>query len=214
VKIDGRLDEWVKRCPIPLLGPNQLNKLSDDYAWSPENLHAVGYLMWDETNLYAAFVVRDDVEKTTADAWQAGNVDPTTGDSVQLAFAPDRGKGNESASALELQFARGTGGRPLVVRPKERAGGLRSGHLYRDSSEMEVAIVRHDKGKQKGTTVYEMRMPLSTLGNLRSGIGSTCGLSIVVNDNDGPGRAARMFWGYGVTDDWSPPRFGCVTFVE
>jgi len=145
VKLDGRLDEWVKTCPVPLLGSNQLERLGDDYAWSPANLSAVGYLMWDDDNLYVALAVRDDRLTVTGDAWQGG--DPTEGDCVRLAIDPARGSADAAPAAFELQVARGTGGRPLVVRPEARAGGLRAGHLYRDSSEMEVVVVRHEAAK-------------------------------------------------------------------
>jgi len=216
VRIDGRLDEWVKTCPIPLLGSNQLERLGDGYDWSPANLSAVGYLMWDDDNLFVALAVRDDRLTVTGDAWQGG--DPTQGDGIQLAIDPERGSADAASGAFELQVARGTGGRPLVFRPENHAGGLRSGHLYRDSSEMEVAVVRDEGpgvgGTPGGRTVYEMRIPFSQLGRLRGSTGRRFGLTILLTDNDGGGLAARMFWGRGVYPAWNPAHFGCATFVD
>jgi len=34
VVVDGKLDEWAKPCPIPLLSANQLVKLDPAYAWT------------------------------------------------------------------------------------------------------------------------------------------------------------------------------------
>jgi len=42
--IDGKLDDWDGKCPIPLIGRNQLHTLKSDYVWTPQNLNGVAYL--------------------------------------------------------------------------------------------------------------------------------------------------------------------------
>ena len=242
VKIDGSLNEWAAACPLPLLGPNQLEKLQEKYAWSPGNLSAVAWLMWYDKNLYVAMIVNDDVEKLTGDSWAGGQA--SDGDSIRLAVAPVRDAPESAREAFELVIARGTGGKPVVYRSEARSGGLRSGHLYRDSSEMELAITRAEvppptdpgpgsgplpsAGPQHaavapsdlsrtlpaGQTVYEMRIPFSMLGRLRGSIGGRFALTLEVTDNDGSGPAARMTWGRGLAPAWSPEHFGCITFIE
>ena len=80
-RIDGKLDDWVTRCPIPLIGKNQLTVASKAYAWSPDNLSGVAYLNWDGRSLYLAMSVRDDRHVVKADP-------VTAGDSVVVAFHP------------------------------------------------------------------------------------------------------------------------------
>ena len=163
-------------------------------------------MMWDDKNLYLAVTVIDDVEKLTGDSWAGGEIGQ--GDSLRLAVAPVRDAPESAREAFELLIARGTGGKPVVYRPEARSGGLRSGHLYRDSSEMEVAIVRTEAAAAPagspsssppspgaapaaGRTTYEMRIPFSLLGRLSGGVGGRLGLTLEVTDNDGAGPAAR-----------------------
>ena len=55
-----RLEDWDGRCPVPLIGANQLTRIGEGYDWSPENLSGVVRLRWDEENLYLAAQVTDD----------------------------------------------------------------------------------------------------------------------------------------------------------
>jgi len=45
------------------------------------------------------------------------------------------------------------------------------------------------------------------------GSGAQFGLSLLLNDNDGAGRAAAMNWGEGLLAGWSPSHFGVATLV-
>ncbi|MBM4049913.1 MAG: hypothetical protein FJ279_32860, partial [Planctomycetes bacterium] len=49
-KIDGNLDDWPNppQADIPLIGKNQITSKAEGYAWTPDNLSAVGYLAWDD----------------------------------------------------------------------------------------------------------------------------------------------------------------------
>ena len=208
VNIDARLDEWVKSCPIPLMGRNQLTVVAPKYAWTPQNLSAVGYLMWDDANLYVALKVSDQRHCAT------GTDEATVqGDSFVLAFDPsNRQPGADSkAFAYYLCSANpgGGSGKHTIFRPAERCGGLRSGQLLKDSSVYDMAIVQRD-----GTCVYELRIPFGELGRVQPAVGARFGLSIRVNDNDGRGLAAHMDWGEGISPSWCPARLGTVTLVE
>jgi hypothetical protein len=209
--IDGRLDDWVQSCPVPLIGPNQITAQADDYAWTPEDLSAIGYLMWDEANLYVAINVRDDVHHATGSGTPAGR-EILRGDSLILAIDPTK-RGRDAASTSLAYYlssaAPGSGsGAHTLFRPPEHSGGRPAGHLFRDSSIYDVAVVPGE-----GTCVYELRIPLAELG-IGGTAGTKIGLSIQIHDNDTKGPAAQMNWGEGLHPHWLPDHFGVVTFVD
>jgi hypothetical protein len=205
--IDGKLEEWANRCPIPLLGKNQLTATGASYAWSAENLSAVAWLQWDAKNLYLAVSVRDDRH------FAATGEKTARGDSVTLAIHPAGRAAGEDARAFEYHISSaapdGGSGKHTLYRPKARSAGLASGQLARDSSVYALAVKR-----TAGRTAYEVRLPMAELGGLRPVFGGKFGLSLQLNDNDGGGRAAFMNWGEGLHPVWRPGNFGVVTFVE
>ncbi len=207
VTIDGDLDEWVTRCPIPLMGKNQLTVVDEDYEWSPENLGGVGYLMWDDANLYVAVKVRDNVHRAV------GGADVTRGDGLILAFDPTKGRADSAEKSFAFYISSATpgggSGFHTVYRPAEHSGGLQSGQLFKDSSIYEVAVK-----PEKGVCVYEMRIPFSELGGITPEVAGKFAFSAQLNDSDGDGPAAHMNWGDGLTPAWSPEAFGVVTMVE
>ena len=207
--IDGSLDDWRPVCPIPLIGKNQLTVVDKSYDWNPKNLNAVAYLRWDDTNLYVAVQVLDDVHH--ADGRDEGVIE---GDSVLLAFEPT----NRSPEAAKKAFAYyvssmkpgGGSGAFSLVRPRALSAGLRSGHLARDSSVgYEIAIKHGD-----GTCTYELCLPFTGLGGIQPGFGSKFAFSIQLNDNDGRGRASHLSWGGGLSPVWQPASSGVVTFLD
>jgi len=208
-RVDGKLDDWVTKCPIPLIGKNQLTVTSKSYAWSAADLNGVGYLMWDDASLYFALQVRDNVHDATSTTGGAA----VEGDSVVLAFDPTNRSPEASSKALALYLSSaapgGGSGKHTIFRPEDRSAGLRSGQLFKDSSTYEMAIERGD-----GTCVYEMRIPFNELGGIEPGLGGKFGFSIQLNDSDGQKRAAYMTWGGGISPTWQPARFGVVTFAR
>jgi hypothetical protein len=208
LKIDGKLDDWNKACPIPLLCENQLTVHDKSYKWTPDNVSGVAYLQWDDKFLYFAAEVKDDVHaaKTTGD-------DTLSGDSIALAIHPaNRAPGkDDKAFVYYLSSAApgGGSGATTLYRPAAHCGGLSSGQLARDSSVYEIAI------RTEGTTtIYELKMPWSELGGINPAFGTKIGLSLLLNDNDGNSKAATMSWGDGLISGWAPSNFGIATFVE
>jgi len=209
--VDGNLGDWPKKCPIPLIGKNQLTPRAGEYAWTPANLSGVAYLMWDDSNLYVAVEVRDDVHHPTGTGQQLGDAF-TAGDCVILAIDPTR-RGPDAASRafeyiLSAAVPGGGSGRFTLLRPAEHSGGRPSGHLFRDSSIYDMAVATG-----AGTCTYELRIPLSELG-IPGSLGTKIGLSVQLNDNDGKGPAGQMNWGGGLIPSWSANDFGVVTLVE
>lgn len=209
-KIDGRLDDWTGRCPIPLIGRNQLAFQADTYEWSPDNLSGVGYLMWDATSLYVAFRVRDDFHRPIGANNPSGEA-IIGGDSLILGLHPARGGDPSQAFVYYLSSASPGGGSGVhtLFRPAEHAGGRTPGHLFRDSSIYEMAV-----NVEKGVCIYELRIPLSELA-LSPVLGTRFGLTAALTDNDGAAEpVARMTWGGGIEPSWIPDQFGVVTLVE
>ncbi len=206
--IDGSLEDWSRRCPIPLIGRNQLQAVDAGYDWTPQNLSGVAYLGWDPENLYLVVEVLDDVHCPTGDGETV-----IEGDSLILAFDPTAGgpDGPRQASALYLSSRQPAGGSGTftLYRPRQHNGGRPPGHLARDSSVYDVAVKAGD-----GSCIYELRIPLSELGGLQGAFAGKLGLAIQLNDNDGTGPAAHMNWGGGLSPAWSPSLFGRVTLVE
>jgi len=210
-KIDGRLADWVTRCPIPLIGPNQIATKTEGYAWTPANLSAVGYVMWDDANLYVAFEVRDDLHHATGSGQQTADAF-LAGDSLLLGLDPTRRGPDAARQAFAYCLAStapgGGSGKHTLLRPQEHNGGRPAGHLFRDSSIYDMAVVEGE-----GTCTYELRVPLTETG-VTGALGTKLGFSVQLNENDGAGRAAQMTWGGGLLPRWDPYEFGIVTFVE
>ncbi|MBN2181911.1 MAG: hypothetical protein JW715_08340 [Sedimentisphaerales bacterium] len=208
--IDGNLNEWIKKCPIPLIGSSQITNKAESYTWSPDNLSAVGYLMWDTENLYVALKVRDNVHCTKGTGQSADEF--IKGDSLILGIDPThRGTDTETKSFayyISAEPPGGGSGTHTIIRPDQYSGSHRPGHLFKDSSIYDMAIQ-----KEPGICIYELKIPLTELG-VTGNIGTKIGLSIQLNDNDGHGPQAQMNWGDGLFPKWSPGNFGVVTFIE
>jgi hypothetical protein len=209
--VDGSLEEWAKKCPIPLIGRNQIAAQADDYAWTPDDLSAVGYLMWDDANLYVGVQVRDGLHHATGSG-TGGGERITEGDSLMLGFDPTRRGPDADTKAFGYYMSSavpgGGSGKHTLFRPEEHSGGRTSGHLFRDSSVHDMAVATAE-----GACVYELRVPLTELG-VAGAPGSKLGFSVQLNDNDGKGRIAQMNWGGGLFPRWFPRDFGVVTFVQ
>lgn len=206
--IGGSLDGWDLRCPIPLIGRNQLQVLDPGFQWTPSKLNGVAYLNWDDKNLYVAVDVLDDAPHPAGEGETV-----TQGDSVTLAFDPTAGSpdGARRGFALYASSQKPAGGSGTVTlwRSRQHSGGLPAGHMARDSSVCEIAI-RPEPGRCR----YEMRLPFSVLGGVTPGFGGKLGFSMQLTGGGAAGPAARMTWGGGLSPSWSPGDFGRVTFVE
>jgi len=204
--IDGKLDDWDRTCPIPLIGKNQCRQHGNDYRWTPENLSGVAYLAWQGDSLYVALEVLDQVHHPAGDDEMV-----IEGDSVILAFDPtNRSSTAASQSSAYYVSARkpGGSGTHTLWRASQHTGGRPAGHLARDSSVCEIAVKA-----EGGRCVYELRIPWSELG-ISPAFGGKFGFAVQLNDNDGHGPAAQMNWGGGLSPAWSPAGFGVVTLVE
>ncbi|NOY79651.1 MAG: hypothetical protein GXP31_01470 [Kiritimatiellaeota bacterium] len=209
--LDGRLDDWRLDSPIPLIGRNQITARSPAYRWTPENVSAAVYLMWDEANLYLAVDVRDDRHIARSSQTPDGR-GILEGDCLVLALDPT-GRGPEAgnrAFALYVSSAPpgGGSGRFTVFRPPTHSGGRRTGHLFRDSSVFGMAFRR-----KAGGCVYELRIPATELGT-RPVLGTRLGFSVQIHDRDASNLSATLTWAEGLHPAWAPGAFGIVTLTR
>jgi hypothetical protein len=206
--IDGDLDDWAKRCPIPLIGTNQLRAVDPNYQWTPANLNGVAHLAWDKENLYIAVEALDDVHAEAGDGETV-----IEGDSLILALDPSNRDPDAARGAVAYYVSSakpGIGsGVHTLFRPAAYAGGRPPGHLARDSSIYDLAVHPGD-----GACTYELRIPWAELPGVTPEFGAKLGLALQLNDNDGPGLAAQVTWGGGLLPAWSPGAFGVLTLVE
>lgn len=206
IVIDGDLSDWKFSEPIPLLCDNQISA-ENGYVWTPENLSGMAEFVWDDKALYLAVMVKDDVHdaRTTGDK-------TAEGDSLRVAFHPMNRAEGEDGKAFEWIIGAaapgGGSGRHTLYRPESRSGGLRSGHLARDSSVYEVAVKRDGD-----ITCYEVRIPWSETGLSGATIGTKAGLSMQLIDSDGTSARGVMTWGGGLRPNWSPSLFGVLTLA-
>jgi hypothetical protein len=210
IKIDGKLDDWNVNSiePLPLLCDNQIIA-EKGYKWTEDSLAGVGYLRWDDNNLYLAIQVKDD--KHVAD--KTGD-DTLKCDSIELALHPLNRLDGEDMRAFEWFISAaspgGGSGKHTIYRNPKHSGGLTAGQLAKDSSMYEIVVSRVGD-----TTTYEVKIPWAETGVPRQALGTRFGLSIGLYDCDTPnGPTGKMIWGGGIHPMWIPGSFGEITLIE
>lgn len=158
-------------------------------AWKgPDDLSATAAVSWDEKKLYVKVDVRDDKQSQTfkgVDIWQ--------GDSIQLGIDLSRKDGAASRNVSELGFALNDDG--TISKWRWRAPeGLPTGDL---GDAVSATIARDARA---GVTRYDIAIPLSALHGAGYGFDPSAplGFSLLMNENDGSGRAGFMEYNQGI----------------
>ncbi|MFZ2655921.1 MAG: sugar-binding protein [Victivallales bacterium] len=183
ITVDGGLSEWKEVRDVLLKGREHLVR-SEKYYSGENDLEARVRYGWDETCLYIAYDVIDDVfvqDKAGWDTWK--------GDCIQLGFDLDYGKeqentGNTLADAgsakriSEIDVAL-TGNGPEAYRTATFDKEKFPIRLL-SSPEISLAVKR-----EAGRTVYEAAIPWKTLGGLNPPKkGDVIGAYATINDMD------------------------------
>ncbi len=195
---DGAFGDWLRKGqPIVLDRRQQVLPADPGIGWDgPEDLSARMWVAWDNTALHLLAVVRDDVHVVTTDEPEGY----WGGDSLQIGIDPRNDAGRASGydpDDLELGMAVGKNGAavlqsvPTIRRLDLRAGGGREGH----------------------DTTYRLDMPWSLLG-VKPRPGMVLGFNVIVNDNDGQGRAYWMGITPGIGEGKRPSVFKKLRLEE
>jgi len=183
VVVDGVVD-------AALVEPNGIDLTAEGApavtGWTGEqDLSGTLWLTHDADNLYVTASMVDDAHAnpgTGSDIWQ--------GDGIQIGITA--GTPGETLRTQEIGFALGGAGEVDTYRwaPTDQST---------DPTGMQASVVRDEDAK---TTVYEAAIPWSTLGiDPAARLLST---TVVVNENDGSGRAGWLTWGAGLAESKNP----------
>ncbi|MDR0932949.1 MAG: hypothetical protein LBM70_08035 [Victivallales bacterium] len=130
------------------------------------------------------------------------------GDSLQFAF-DTRGRGI-AGDRVEFAAALGTDGKPhlwKVVAPNLE--GDLPGRYTAAGNPVRNAVCKFER--KQGSTVYRIRLSSSELLPLVPERGTPLRFSVLVNNNDGKGRAVYLEWSTGIGGIKDPSKFGTLS---
>jgi hypothetical protein len=167
------------------------------------DLSALSQIKWDADKLYLSIAVKDNVHSqdwTSGDIWQ--------GDSLQLGLDLSRKDGISSTNVNELGFAMKNDG--TITKWRWRApNGVTTGAF----TEAETNITRDEVNK---ITQYDIAIPISSLyaPGVTFDKNDSIGLSLLINENDGLGRAGFMEYNHGIGSSKDSTQFGDLYLIE
>ena len=206
---DGSLQEWAALKPIEL----GMDPIQREFAgWrGPDDCYARWYCGWDDSALYFAAEVKDDVHyQQLAEKSNPSSDMMWTEDSIQIAIdvAGDAEPSSnvptyDNLNDVQFGIALGKDEVPLLhfwFNPRGETGQL----LLK-----ELAVVRDEPAK---VTRYEAAIPWSLLGMNQSPSDKWMGMNILFNDNDGQDRRGWLEWAPGIGYTHDPSQFPKVFF--
>ncbi len=186
VVLDGDLSEWSG---VPVLadpkfaipkgsGPHGKYVLFEEYnggTWTgPDDLTSAVQVIYDAENVYFGFVVTDDYHENSANsAWN--------GDSIQLMIASADRTQQIALYNYALGGVEGAIG-DVIVQHEAGPGGT------------EAKITRNSTTKK---TIYEIKLPMASLGLTNLSGGTQFGLGMAINDGDQLTPGQRGWGGLG-----------------
>lgn len=188
-KIDGVLDEafWATARPMSINEARQVFqfKNNEDPWKGADDLSAKWRAAWDDKNLYLAVEVKDDIHKV-----QFADGGIWNQDGLQFLFDPTRIM-SEKAGKYDYSVGKGTKG--------EQAWCHLSAHNSANTGEAkEFKIAVKDLPGSAGGKIYEIAIPWTRLAPFKPASGENLGMSMILNEDDGPGREGFMGWFSGV----------------
>ncbi len=194
ITLDGDLGDWTgvpvlsdPRFSIPK-GSKREGRLAlfeehNGGSWTgPDDQTSAVQIGYDADNVYFGFVVTDEYHENAANsAWN--------GDSIQLMIA------NENQDVQVALYNYALGG------TEEELGDIIVNHEARapvpdgaDPEDTEAVVVRDTENKR---TIYEIKLPKSTLGLESLDLGTQFGLGMAINDGDKDTPGQKGWGGLG-----------------
>ncbi|MGG6310430.1 glycosyl hydrolase family 28-related protein [Paenibacillus macerans] len=189
--------QTVQAPPIELAEADHYSSVGGQWKGIAD-LSASADVRWDKEQLYVTVQVRDDVHEqswTGGDIWQ--------GDSLQLGIDLSRADGSGSRNASELGFA--MDGEGTISAWRWRAPeGLPTGAL----TGAKATITRNE---ERQLTEYRLALPFALLHGTDKAFapdGATIGFALLLNENDGAGRAGFIEYNRGIGTSKDATVFG------
>ncbi len=205
VVIDGDLAEWPQTAFVEVGG--DWTPLNPTLLAGDEDCSARFAAMWDAESLHLAVMVTDDVHLQTFSGtavWRQ--------DSVQVGIDPLPGAGADY-NPLVGAFGKSIYEYGLALtNAGPQAWRWLSGDPEAYPQEVAATQVRLGVRRDGTVTTYEAAIPWPAVGVAAAAAGQTVGLALAVNDDDGRGRNA-ILWFDGITNDKDPSRYGRLTLV-
>jgi hypothetical protein len=155
MRVDADLADWPAAMPARLDDPRQVSGSALNAWHSPGDLSAIGFFVWDETDLYFAMKVRDDWHRPLGpDSPRVTEVPPA--DAIVLTFDPNRDTrswGRDLRREEDREFWLADvpeQGRKFVLWDRFR------GNARYAEGDAALAVSRDGR---EGITTYEVRIP-------------------------------------------------------
>jgi hypothetical protein len=196
ITIDGDPAEWSQSGWVTVEGVTGWMGLGTPTppVPAPTDLSMRLAVRWEPGALYVFVDITDDVHQNTAttpeNIWQ--------GDCLQLGFdtALNKGTPYDATDDYEYGFAL-AGGQPVTYTWKKPTGSPDLAGSFK--------VIRSGQH-----TLYEIKLLPADLKKASFTAGMSLGFDFMVNEDDGPGRAGFLEWGFGVGIAKDPSLFGLL----
>ncbi len=222
IDIDGSLVDWPQLPVIELGDVRQLSGTANGAWRSVADLSAQAFLMWDDTDLYFAAVVKDEWHRPL-DPKSFTLLETPVADSIVLTIDPlrnTRSLGPDPGRNEDVEFWLGDEASHEVLQWDRLRGAAQLLGVDPENPDRPPAsriVVSHDK--EKSLTTYEMRVAWSTIlpPGQTAKAGRSFDLQVVVNDFDegtDPMPQTRIGWTFGCSVAADTCLLGTVVLVD
>lgn len=184
--LDGNLDDpaWKAALPQKIAGGNHYLALKKDSGtWTgPEDLSATMKFLWDDEYLYVGVEVTDDLPgKLEKDSmiWRQ--------DGLQFLIDPAR---EMKSKPGKYDYAVAVGSKGPQAWSYLTADSVKA--PVNEAGDFRVAVKR--RADTSGSMTYEAAIPWTRISPFRPAPGKNLGLTMILNEDDGPGRDSFMAW--------------------
>lgn len=185
IKLDGSMSEpdWQRASVQKIYQSRQYMAYKPDVTkWNGEqDLSATVQFLWDDQYLYVGVKVTDDVfanTKVDGSLW--------SGDGLQFLIDPCREK-SEKPGKYDIAMA--------VTQKGPQVWSYLSADAGSPVGEVKDIILSYKrKSADRGDMTYVVAIPWSRIAPFKPALGANLGLAMIMNEDDGKGRASFMGW--------------------
>jgi len=204
-KVDGSLDEWTGAAKAVVGG--EWKPLNPTAYHGAADCSAQFMTAWDDRFLYLAVQVQDDVFLQTHNGTAVWSQD-----NLQLGLDPAPAASGDFNPLVGF-YGKRTYEYGLTLTPNgPQVWRWLSGDPENRPGEALTTEVRLAAAKTTNGVTYEAAFPWTSLGVQKLAAGQQLGLALAVNDDDGEGRKA-ILWFDGIVHSKDPRQYGRITLV-